>query len=514
MKKFLRMTALLLMLCLAAVSAVACVEVSDVQGGTSDSSNASSDNAGNANSDVSTERVLFENLPEKDYGGKTVTFLVPGDSFSTYKSCEIMDQESSPELLNEEVKKRNELVESRFNVVIEEVRTDSTQTMNQMITNAVTSNLPDYDIVMPYIPDAATLALNNSFYLLNDLEYIDLSNPCWDQNAVKSLSINNKNFFATGDISLLTLACTHAIVFNKDMISEFSLEDPYTLVNDGKWTIDKLKEMAKKVTADVDGQTGMSYKDKYGFLINNNFVTSMYVGSGHSLTGKDAEDVPYLQIIDEQQTAFPIFEKIFELVNDAQATGKIDDTAGTYYTTAVAGGGSCWTAATESVANKLALFRAMAIIDIVELGNYDCNFGILPVPKFDEAQDKHHSFVSTLYATSVAIPVSASDAEMSSIIVQAMCDASTDTTKNAYFEVILKLRKIQDNESEAMLDKIFDGRVYDLGVIYAWGGTDNSIGTFMNKVAFSGNQTFTSSLETITPTVEADLLKTLNAFGK
>lgn len=504
MKNILRITALLLMLCLAAVSAVACTEVTE-----STESNAS--DGGDISAESSAEKELFEGLPEKDYGGKTVTFLVPGDTFTNYKSCEIMAQETSPELLNDEVKKRNELVEERFNVTIDEIRTDSTQTMLQLIRNAVTSNLPDYDIVMPYIPDAATLALEDAFYLMNDLEYIDLTQSCWDQNAVKSLSINNKNYFATGDISLLTLACTHAIVFNKDMISEYSLDDPYKLVNDGKWTIDKLQEMAKKVTANVDGSDGMSCKDKYGFLINNNFVTSMYIGSGHTLTGKDSDDLPYIQIFEETETAFPIFNKIFELVNDAQATGKIDDTAGTFYTSAVANGGSCWTAATESVANKLALFRAMAIIDIIDLGNYDCNFGILPAPKYDEIQDKYHSFVSTVYATSVAIPSSASDKEMSSIITQAMCEASTKTTKNAYFEVILKLRKIQDNESEEMLDKIFDGRVYDLGVIYGWGGT-NSIGTFMNTVAFSGNQTFSSTLESITPTVEADLLKTLTSF--
>ena len=504
MKKFARITALLLMLCIAAVSAVACTEVTE----TTDTSGESNE----VSAEISDERELFEGLPVKDYNGQVVTFLVPGDNFSTYKSCEIMAQETSPELLNDEVKKRNELVEQRFNVTINEVRTDGTQPMIQMIRTAVTSSLTDYDIVMPYIPDAATLALEDAFYLLNDYEAVDLDHPCWDQNAVKSLSINNKNYFATGDISLLTLACTHAIVFNKDMISEYSLEDPYKLVSDGDWTIDKLREMAKKVTADVDGANGMSYKDKYGFLINNNFVTSMYVGSGHSLTGKDANDKPYIQIIEEVETAFPIFNKIFELVNDTEATGKIDDTTGSYYTSATSGIGSCWTAATESVANKLALFRAMAIIDIVDLGNYDCNFGVLPVPKYDKAQDGYHSFVSTLYATSAAIPVSASDPEMSAIIMQAMCEASTNTTKNAYFEVILKLRKIQDNESEAMLDKIFDGRVYDLGVIYNWGGTSSSIGTFMNGVAFGGNQTFSSTLETITPTVEADLEKTLEAF--
>jgi hypothetical protein len=260
----------------------------------------------------------------------------------------------------------------------------------------------------------------------------------------------------------------------------------------------------------------MSYKDKYGFLINNNFVTSMYIGSGHSLTGKDKDDLPYIQIFEETETAFPIFNKIFELVNDAQATGKIDDTAGTFYTSAVANGGTCWSAATESVANKLALFRAMAIIDIVDLGNYDCNFGILPAPKYDEIQDGYHSFVSTLYATSVAVPVSATDKEMSSIITQAMCEASTDTTKNAYFEVILKLRKIQDNESEEMLDIIFDSRVYDLGVAYAWGGnsssTANSIGSFMDSIAMSGTNTFISTLDSIDDTIETALEETLNDF--
>ncbi len=505
MKKSLRITALLLLLCLAAFSVVACTEITE----SSVSGNPSSTDT---STEISTEKELFAGLPDKDYGGKTVTFLVPGDNFSTYKSCEIMPQETSPELLNDEVKKRNEMVENKFNVTISEVRTDSTQTMLQLIRTAVQSNLPDYDVVMPYIPDAATLALEDAFYLLNDYPYIDLTHPAWDQNAVESLSINNKNYFATGDISLLTLACTHALVFNKDMIAEYGLEDPYQLVNDGKWTIDKLQEMAKKVTADIDGSDGMSCKDKYGFLINNNFVTSMYVGSGHKLTGKDDDDIPYIEIMKESESAFPIFNKIFELVNDTQATGKIDDTTGTYYTSSMSGIGSCWDAATESVANKLALFRAMAIIDIIDLGNYNCNFGILPVPKYNEAQERHHSFVSTLYATSVAIPASATDAEMSSIVIQAMCEASTKTTKSAYFDVILKLRKIQDNESEAMLDKIFDGRVYDLGVIYAWGGSTNSIGTFMNGIAFSGNQTFASTLESITPTVEADLLKTLVAF--
>ncbi len=496
MSKITKIISLLMILCLALTALSAC------KGGEGDES---------SKSDVSIADELFSGLPEKDYDGATVTFLVPGDEYTRYKSAEIMAQEDSPEILNENIKRRNDMVESRFNVVINEERAPKNQ-MVEIVRTAIVSNLSDYDIAMPYIPDAATLALEDSFLLLNDMEYIDLDKPCWDSNALESLSINNKNYFATGDISLLTLACTHAIVFNKDIISKNGLDNPYELVNNGEWTIDKLREMAITFTADVDGTEGMSHTDNYGFLINKNFVTSMYVGSGNSLTDKDSDDIPYISLFKEQETAYPIFDKIFELVNDPTATGLIDSGSGSFSTSASADGGSVWDAATESVANGNALFRAMAIIDIVDLGEYDCNFGILPVPKYNKEQDDHHSLVSTIYATSVAIPKTAADPEMSAIIAQAMCEASTDTTKEAYYEIVLKLRKIRDDESEAMLDKIFAERVYDLGIVYNWGGTANSLGNVMGNIAFSGKQTFVSSLESIATLVEADLQNTLDTF--
>ncbi len=502
MKIATRVLALLMMLCLVVMCFAACKPDSGDESKTS--------------KPTTDENVLFSDLPEKDFGGETVTILVLGEHAGTYKSTEITEKEGEPEVLNEAIKRRNELVEDTFGVVIEEAQTTATETMSILIERDVMGGTGDYDIVMPYIPDAARLSLESYFWELNELEHINLKNPCWDINGVESLSINNENYFATGDISLLSLACTHAIVFNKDMISTYNLESPYELVENGDWTIDKLREMASKVTADIDGQTGMSYKDRYGFLINKNFVTSMFIGSGMTLTGKNDSDIPYVSVIDEKQTAYSKFKKIFELVNDTKATGKIDYTSGGYYTSAITAKDSVWIAATESVANGLALFRAMSIIDIIDLGKEDCSFGIVPVPKFDKKQDRYYSNVSTILSSCLAIPTSAPNVEMSAIVAQAMCEASTDTTKEAYVEVILKGRKIQDFESEAMLDKIFSDRVYDLGIVYCWGGTGvddpNSIGSFMNDIAMNGTETFSSTLETIGTKVQSDLASTLEDF--
>ena len=71
-----------------------------------------------------------------------------------------------------------------------------------------------------------------------------------------------------------------------------------------------------------------------------------------------------------------------------------------------------------------------------------------------------------------------------------------------------------------MLDIIFNNRVYDLGVIYGWGGANqydtNSIGNFMNAIAFNGGQsmTFASTLESISGKIQSDLEEDIAYFKK
>ncbi|PKM61448.1 MAG: hypothetical protein CVU97_07175, partial [Firmicutes bacterium HGW-Firmicutes-21] len=174
-------------------------------------------------------------------------------------------------------------------------------------------------------------------------------------------------------------------------------------------------------------------------------------------------------------------------------------------------------AATEAVAGKRALFRAMSIADVPELGEYECNFGILPIPKYDDTQTDYYSLISTIYATCAAIPVTNLEYEQAAIILDALCQASTGTVKDSYYQIMLKQRKIQDDESEEMLDLIFDNRVYDLGNIFGWGGESgydaSSINGFMNAIAFSGTNTFSSTYDSIKSKIQSDLDDTINQFN-
>lgn len=507
MKRLLAFSLVLLML----ASLAACSDTQETLSGTSSAAESAP-----AESEVSEEEkfVLFSNLPEVTFDGKTVKFLVEGDYMDTYKSVEVMPQPNSYETLNSAIQDRNDLVEERFDVKIEEFRTSSSTEMANTLTENATAGLSEYDIVMPYVPVAATAAQQGYFYDLRSLENIHWDMPYYDQGCVQGLSIGGKNYFLTGDMTLLASDVTHVLLFNKDVVVDYNLESPYDLVKSGKWTIDKLAEMAKKVTADIDGKSEWTHEDRYGFLVNHNFISSMFIGSGLRFTDKDNNDEPIITVYSENATK--VFNKIFDLVNDPTACGQIDNNARGFGSTAVADGKTVWVAATEAIASKRCLFRAVSLNSILALGEYDCNFGVLPTPKFEEAQENYYCRVSTIYASCIAIPVNVEDVEKSSVIADAMMQASTDTVTEAYIEVIMKERKIQDDESEAMMDLIFDSRTYDFGTVFNWGGSgesdSNSITGFMNNIAWSGTNTFVSSWETIANGVEKAMNDTVEIF--
>ena len=53
------------------------------------------------------------------------------------------------------------------------------------------------------------------------------------------------------------------MVFNKDMLQNYRLEDPYALVNNKKWTVDKLFSLASAVSED-NGDGKWTVDDYYG----------------------------------------------------------------------------------------------------------------------------------------------------------------------------------------------------------------------------------------------------------
>ena len=441
------------------------------------------------------EKDPYEHLRDIDLGEKEIVIYVEDQSSARYYSQEIMPNDLSPDLISSAVASRNQIVEDLLNCHITEVRTRADGEMRNNIY-AEMMGASSYDIVMPYMPAAASLAAEGAFYDLTSFDVINLDRSYWDQRANADLSIAGKLFFSTGDFSLLTFDCTHAIVFNKDVVnSNPDIENPYTLLADGKWTLDALSRNAKLATYESDGEDGLTWGDHWGFYVNSNYTTTMFVGSGERLTRKDSDDFPYLAVKTDRATE--VVSKIHEIYTDKAATMQIEQI--TNY--AGSGYSDVWSAATGAFADQRVLFRSLAIVDLAELQAYDkVNYGLLPTPKYDESQDEYYNIVSCYYATCFAIPVSVEDAEKSAAVCEAMAIASTETLRKNYYEVLLKNRFIKDDEGEFALDLIFNNRVFEPGAIYTWGSLSNLIPT----VAQSGNfeSTYDSNKDSISAAIE------------
>ena len=480
-----RIICILLSLLIAAALLAACRDTSDA----SDPDNSV---------DVSASGDLFANLPDVNYtvDGEPAEFVIltTGDWAGRYKSIEICANEQAPELISDSVTERNAMVEERFGVKIIETRTAAYGDMLTLIRNNASSGTDLYDVVMPFMTDAAVLSAEKLFYDLNTSS-VSFDGEWWDQNAKSTLSIDKKLYFITGDLCLLAYDCTSCLAFNKDMIDDYNLDNPYELVDSGEWTLDKLLSMAREVGYHDNGDAKKDFSDIWGCMINSSYATSMFISSGERLTDKDENDIPTIAVSGDRQS--DVFAKIFDLCSDSSIC-HIDSYAANY--------DDVWLAASEAIATGHVVFRPVVVIDIQEVASFDCNFGIIPTPKYDAEQEEYYSYVSAVCATCVAIPTSNEDFEMASVIMDAMAQASTDTVKTAYYDTLLKLRKIQDDDGERMLDIIFGGRVYDYGILFGWGG----INTFMNDIAFSGSNTFQSKLDSITGAIQSDINNTVD----
>ena len=101
-------------------------------------------------------------------------------------------------------------------------------------------------------------------------------------DARKNLDVFGRLYCLAGDISHINLASTPAMVFNKTLFRNLSIEFPYQDVLDGRWTIDKCFSISKEFMQDLDGDGKMSENsDLFGMDITNpwGYATSvLYCG--------------------------------------------------------------------------------------------------------------------------------------------------------------------------------------------------------------------------------------------
>lgn len=425
-----------------------------------------------------TEYVETLDIEVKDYGGRTINIVLAGN----WAFDDFVAEEMTGEAINDAKYDTNAAVSDLLNVEFA-VNNQSGQasggtgTGYKLIDNMVMAGTSDYDVADIGCYDVSTLAYNGKLIDLNSVKNIDLTKSWWDPKANEHLSIAGKMFYSTGDSGILDNDCTYCILFNKQMITNFNLEDPYTLVKENRWTYDKFTEMAYTGYIDMNGNGTTDKDDSIGIMMWQDSVIGMLHASG----GK------FATINDDGQIEITLnSERNFDVLT-SWLTLKTEPLVG------FIGSGAT---ITEDELNTMfndnrAMFYCRYIKAVSWFRDMETDFGILPYPKWDETQQ---DFCNTMhaYGTSyLCIPMTVADIEMSGAVMEALSYYGQQIITPAYYEKTLKGKYIRDEESSEMLDLIFASRFFDVGTYYQLGGYNEKVITMMQQ----GNTDFASMYE-------------------
>ncbi|MBQ5841807.1 MAG: extracellular solute-binding protein [Clostridia bacterium] len=409
---------------------------------------------------------------------------------------------TTDEVLNTAVMERNNYVEQLTGVEIVAHPVDNVVTT---LNDEIASGMSTYDMAMPFMPGAATLAQEGKLHALNSEKlsaYIDLSQPWWDANATSGLSVDGIVYFTTGDISIMQKVVSTAVTFNKDMYASLFPGEKtlYEMVDDGEWTLDKMIELAKKATVQ-DGDGDWDIDDQWGCSASHGDANMFYLASGNTICAKDSDDLPVFSMNSNSSVSAAI--KVLEaLQTDGWAIMAQDMSQ--------MGATDIWKASLDVFGEGRALFRTTAFSAIKKLRAYEegVEFGIVPMPKLNAEQEKYYTPCSAHMAYAVVIPNCVEDEEFSAYMTELVCCEAKNYVTDAYYEVTLKKRDSKDDETERMLDLIFSNVIYDTGYIYGFSGASSILTNLMG----SKGTDVQSSVEEIEDSIESAIEDTIENF--
>ena len=395
-----------------------------------------------------------------DLGGRDFTFADCGwGAEVTSEQRDVLAEEQNGETINDAVYARNMIVMDIFNCTIAEQKYNDNGALLSGLQKTIKAGDNQFDAAyIRFSSNLSPLATGNMLRDLYSLTNMDLSQPWWDQNIQTQTSIAGKLFAVNGDIQILDKGAINAFVFNKQLQSDYQIEDLYSLVTTGKWTLGKLLELSKQISSDLNGDGIMDKEDRYGLLYYRDSIPAFLTATDEYIAKKDENDLPYMSFNSEK--VYNALEAIYEVIYDENVA---------FHTMRAFGDAGFIIEGGAMFQNNQALLMYIRMTEIEGLRGMETDFGILPFPKYDENQKNYLSLVNASIGSALVVPATA-DPDVSGAVLEAMAYHSRYTLLPAYYDVMLKNKVSRDVDSEEMLNIIFGNMSYDLGGIYDFGG--------------------------------------------
>lgn len=343
--------------------------------------------------------------------------------------------ETNGDVMNDAAFLRNTEVEERLNVHILCLEDATWGEVTNQLVKSISAGDDAYDLVIPPSTETFTgLVVGNMLYDAASMRYMDLSQPYYSESSYKTYELDGKRYLFSGAYTY-PLYSAVSWLYNKELWAQYADDDPYQLVWDGKWTIDTAMYYAKNMYTDLDGDNKKSAGDRYGFSSSQEMLPYLYAGFGMKGVSFDEDGFSYDY---ETERAADVVSAIVGIRENPDA----------YFVS-----GGQWDNFFSG--NSLMLLYGSSLPRLRDL-NFD--FGFLPMPKFDEAQESYYSYMC---GGLVCIPTTISDPDFVGATIEALFSASDRYMTDAFMEKFVESKVLRDEESVRIYRLMLDTAEYD-----------------------------------------------------
>lgn len=397
----------------------------------------------------SDEWTLFKGLPDNTYDGKNYVILAREVNIDQF-----FMENATGDVLDDSFYERNIKVEDTYGVTISATPINGNWDVRDQYINTIVSSVMAgdgaFNLIDGYAAIIGSVVMAGCLYDLVTVPYIMPSEVWWSSNIMEGLSVNGKVYLTPGDITTTLYDNIHAMFFNRGEVLSYNMEDPYSLVMDGRWTYDKMLSMISGIVRDLNGDNKYDKNDFFGTVLYddltyNNFHFAFQIPI--TVTGDDG----YPEFNLDSEEVIGLIDTMKKLVYETEGVYNLP----------------------TKQAEATAMFKAGQCVlfpDLLGLGaslrDADIEYGVLPYPKFNEQQEGYYT-TSRDGSTLFGIPTDVDDISFTGHITEALCEASYSVVIPNYYNTVLKEKYLRDTESQVMIDILRDGLSYDFGAVYA-----------------------------------------------
>jgi len=436
----------------------------------------------------------------KDYEGTEFVVMYrdrTGESV-TWQTWDVYTEELNGERINDAVFERNLAIMDRFGVKVAENQvTDRLNTAKKLIQSGDSS----FDLFQDHTQNQSQLVIQGFVLNMSEIEYIDFSKAWWDSTAIEGISIGDKIYYGIGDSQLNGKKCTWVVLFNKSLTANAGITGLYDTVKENDWTLDLFSQYGEAMAQDTNGDGEMTWgTDVFGIGLQNEVVLPLLLGSGEKLIDIK-EDGSYVYNMSGAHVV-DAMERIHTFMNSGSHILNCN-LAGTYKDN--------WVEFRNLfMSDQIGFFMGPLSTVTLVGGDMQSDFGILPFPKLDAAQEGYYSTFQYNNADAISIPKTCGDTKRVGMLTEAYEMYAHSTIMPAYYEYTLTLRNARDTDSGEMLDIIFASRNFDISFAF---NSSTGMQTFLQDIVVASSFNYASKEAANKTKVEKAIAQILEAVA-